>query len=189
MLLSCSHSDKNASLSQSVSNLTQKVLPVVWSSRGRIAVIDGNENWYAHFVWQQKNNDYLLRFTGPMGQTQLLVEHIAKSEQSAESNRLVMSAEEYENSNSMQALLEQYSPLQIPLHSLKYWMFGKANLNHTLEQEKDKAGNLVKLFQHGWQINFSRYESISGAMYPAKITAKKAAYKIKLFISSREIQQ
>jgi len=188
VLLSCSHTEKNIESDSRVA-LEKVRLPVVWNARGRIAVIDADENWYAHFVWQQNHDDYTLRFTGPMGQTQLLLEHIAPSRQNLGKNRLLMGKEEYENADSMSALLQTYSPIQIPLASLKYWSFGKANPELPQENKNDTLGQISQLVQQGWDISFSRYEAGAGGTYPAKITAQKEQYKIKLFIRSREIQE
>lgn len=172
-----------------VKSIPPSEIPINWNARGRIAILHPSENWHASFVWQKNSGNYSLRFTGPLGQTQLFIEHLAKSERTDERNTLVMDNEKYVNNKSMEQLLAQYSPIFIPLSSLQYWLFGQANPNIPSSFKTDNAGNLRKLQQQGWEISFKNYQEIVAQFYPSKITAQKGEHKIKVFIKSREIQE
>jgi outer membrane lipoprotein LolB len=163
-------------------------LPIQWELKGRLAIIHNEENWHARFHWIKDKNKFQLRFTGPLGETHLLLEQ--KIINNIKTNILTMGEETYTSSESIDEFLYSYTQILIPVKSLQYWIFGHYNPEHPyrikkLSSEDSFLGSIKELFQESWQIQFSKYASTDGFHYPAKIIAKDGEYKIKIFISSR----
>jgi len=189
-LASCSTVDISEQVTQPEDKKKALVdlLPESWSVRGRIAVLHPDENWHAHFVWRQKKENYQLKFSGPLGQTQLFVEHKQNPQTNEQFNTLIMGDNKYQNNQSMELLLEQFSPVNIPLTSLKYWLYGQPNPYTPFQVTKDKEEKIIQLHQLGWLIDFKKYQNSLPWVYPNKITAQKRQHKIKVFIKQREFE-
>ena len=95
-------------------------LPETWSIRGRISVVTEQDNWYAGFNWLQRKDDFRIRFTGPMGQTEL--------ELSKQNQLITLKTPSYERqSTNLEQLLSQEMGRFIPVKSLRYWVAGIAD--------------------------------------------------------------
>lgn len=162
-------------------------IPTQWNARGRIAVINEQDNWHASFVWKQDKDDYTLSFSGPMGQTQLQIEHFEAKEEAGNQNAIIIGQQRYENNTSMQQLLTQHSQVYVPIEALKHWIFGQPEPDSGAIIERDEKGNIRKLQQKGWHISFKKYQATQSLYLPSKMTAEKQTYKIKVFVRSREL--
>ncbi len=163
-------------------------LPTQWDLKGRLAIIHNEENWHARFHWIKNEKQFQLRFTGPLGETHLLLEQ--KQINNITTNILTMGEDTYRSSESIDEFLYSHTQILIPVNSLQYWMFGHYNPEHPyqikkLSSENNFLSSIKELLQESWQIQFSKYDNMDGNHYPAKIIAKDGEYKIKIFISSR----
>ncbi len=156
-------------------------IPGNWTINGRISVINGDENWYAKFVWIQKDQDFQLSFTGPLGETELQISQIAQHV-----HLKTPSGEHY--GTDLEQLLLQETGMEFPISSLRFWLQGlpASEINSRLEYADDQT--ISEIFQDGWHIQYPKkmwvvQPSKSEILLPKKIIAKKQGIKIKLIIT------
>jgi outer membrane lipoprotein LolB len=163
-------------------------LPLQWDLKGRFAIIYNDQSWHVHFHWLKNINQFHLRFTGPLGETRILLEQ--KKINDITQNILTIGKETHTSSEPIDKFLYSHTNMLIPVKSLQYWLFGHYNPQHPyqikqLSSEDEFSSSIKELFQESWQIKFSQYEKSNGFNYPTKITAKNGEYKLKVFVSSR----
>jgi len=129
---------------------------------GKISIINEHENWHARFYWLKQPQQFQLRFTGPLGETYLLLEQKVLGQ--TQHNTLKVANEVYSNQGNIEDLLTQYSKIPIPINSLQHWIFGRYNpyqpyrlKMQTLEKNIEV---IAELDQQDWKIEFSRYKQL-----------------------------
>ncbi len=156
-----------------------------WHIRGRISILSLQENWYAKFNWIQKNKNFQLSFTGPLGETELQVSQIAQD------IYLKTAAKELRGDN-LELLLKQETGWSFPVTSLRYWIQGEPNPDVNSKLTYNESQQISDIFQSGWHIQYKKrfvVEANSGSQgefaktLPKKITATRENLKIKLIIS------
>lgn len=194
LLSSCTQQiiNTNAIVLTKEQQLQLSTIPQKWDLKGRLSIIHNDENWHAHFHWIKKNSQFTLRFTGPLGETHLLLEQKLRKTKLGQikQNTLTLGGKTYTSVGSMNQLLLAHTGMGIPVKSLQYWIFARYNPAqpyqiNALSAEAEFSNNIKELLQEDWQIQFSRYKKGQSKAYPAKIIAKDGEYKIKVFIRSR----
>ena len=71
---------------------------------------------------------------------------------------------------------------EIPVDSLSWWVRGLVAPGEYGERKIDNEGDLVELLQNGWHIEYGRYSAVEGIRLPARLTARKADWKVKLVV-------
>lgn len=173
---STSEPDSSPTQQQLLDNLAES-----WTANGRISVINGQENWYAKFIWVQKKQDFQLSFTGPLGETELQISQIN------EHVRLKTPSEE-RSSHDLEQLLEQQTGWVLPIKSLRFWSQGSPDPGMSSRLKYDKRQQISDIFQAGWHIQYPKrmpFEQLSGSgiLLPKKIIATRQDIKIKLIIT------
>lgn len=151
-------------------------IPSQWTANGRISVIRGAENWYARFSWIQQKDDFKIRFTGPMGETQLQVSQIGSDV------RLKTPSVE-KTGNDLELLILQETGWIFPVSSLHYWLHGKPEPDITAKIKYNDAAQIWEILQQGWKIQYPRWMLVNQLTLPKKIIVTKADLKIKIIIS------
>ncbi len=151
-------------------------IPSQWTANGRISVIRGAENWYARFSWIQQKDDFKIRFTGPMGETQLQVSQIGSDV------RLKTPSVE-KTGNDLELLILQETGWIFPVSSLQYWLHGKPEPDITAKIKYNDAAQIWEILQQGWKIQYPRWMLVNQLTLPKKIIVTKADLKIKIIIS------
>lgn len=154
-------------------------VPQTWQIDGRISVITSEDNWYSGFNWITDKHDYQLRFTGPLGQTELEIR------QSEGKTWLKTSSNERTTENLQQLLLQETGWI-VPVGSLRYWILGFADPNKSVQYKNHKKDQLSKIEQSGWTIQYSRHQLINGQSYPKKIVITDGSVKVKIIITRWE---
>ncbi|MCU7835069.1 MAG: lipoprotein insertase outer membrane protein LolB [gamma proteobacterium symbiont of Taylorina sp.] len=150
--------------------------PQQWTTNGRISILNGKENWYAKFIWLQKNEDFELRFMGPLGETEL---QLTRKDQ-----KTYLKTPSYErSSHNLEQLLLQETGWKLPLISLRYWSYGVPNPKVSNKTLYDKQGNITDLYQDGWHIQYPKRMQIGKYLLPKKIVLTEQDIKIKIIIS------
>jgi outer membrane lipoprotein LolB len=196
VLSSCTQQIQNIKNISGLSKPQQKLAKISnnWNLSGKISIISEHENWHARFYWLKQAHQFQLRFTGPLGETYLLLEQKVLGE--TKQNTLKIANEVYFNQGNVEDLLAKYSKIPIPINSLQHWIFGQYNPHQpyhlkmlTIEKDIDV---IAELYQQDWKIQFSRYkqqlvEQQSAFFFPSKMVAKNDDYSIKVFVSSRNL--
>ncbi len=154
----------------------------VWRINGRISFVNEQENWYAKFNWMQQKEDFEIRFTGPLGETELQISQIDK-------HILLKTPSGETSSDDLEQLLFQETGWKFPVTSLRYWSQGYPDPNIAAQLKYNEQQQISDIFQAGWHIQYPKrmeVEQTSGliAVLPKKIIATEQNVKIKLIITS-----
>lgn len=156
---------------------TPAKFPDVWTIRGRISVINEQENWYAKFNWAQKKEDFQISFTGPLGETELQVSQIAQN--------IRLKTPSYErSSNDLEQLIFLETGWKFPLTSLRYWSHGMPDPDTGSQIKYNEQQQITDIYQAGWHIQYPKRMRIDQYWLPKKIIVTEQNIKIKIIISS-----
>ncbi len=156
-------------------------LPDNWTINGRISIINGEENWYAKFIWIQQGEDFQLSFTGPLGETELQVSQVAQ-------HVSVRTPSEEHHGTDLEQLLRRETDLEFPINSLRHWLQGRSNPDMSSRLKYAADHSINDIFQDGWHIQYPKKMKVEQAsktetLLPKKIIAQKQMIKIKLIIT------
>ena len=150
---------------------------VQWDVEGKLAVYTANKNNSGNLTWRQRKEYYDLLITGPLGQGHLHIEG---------SPGLVIATtpDEQTQATSIEALFAEHFDWQFPMAELRYWVRGIASPETDAELSYNDSGELASIAQAGWQVEISKYESVSGLPMPAKITITGEDIRLKLILKN-----
>ncbi len=157
----------------------------VWSAKGRISIVNEQDNWYAKFNWDQQYDDFQISFTGPLGATELQISQVKKQ-------TILETPSGKKQGNNLEQLIYQEVGWKFPVSSLKYWLQGKANPDMLADIHYNDQKQIKEIIQAGWRIEYSKrmlikYPSGKQILLPKKIVAIGKNMKIKLIITQWQI--
>ena len=143
-----------------------------WQLQGQIAFITPQSRNSASINWQQYSNDFSLNLSGPLGI------HVLSLDRSAGLSTLTLEDDRQYQSMDTQQLINQLSPLPIPVNELRYWILGDP-LTQTVSL--DKYGRVTQA-QHalGWQIHYTSYQWVNDIWLPQNMVISKDDMRIKI---------
>ncbi len=134
-----------------------------WQIRGKLSVINKGEAVTGFLTWQQNQQKFDIFLSGPFGQGS---SHLVGNEQQAS---LTLPGEETVYASSADALMEQFVGWKFPVLDVRHWVKGQASPNSTATEARNSMGLLEKLQQHGWQVQFSRYQRLADNWLPGRV--------------------
>jgi outer membrane lipoprotein LolB len=137
-----------------------------WQVRGKLSVIDKQQAVTGYLTWRQDDDNYDLFLSGPFGQGS---SHLIGNSQYAS---LSMGGEDAVLADTAEQLMQQHMGWQFPVLDLRYWVKGQASPNSSATEVRDPIGLLESLQQHGWQVQFSRYQRQGNTWLPGRIKIK-----------------
>lgn len=137
-----------------------------WILQGRIALTTPSERTQGHLYWQQHNEDYVIRLSGPIGQGQFILSQTGSKALLRDVKHNV-----YEGRKGEQLLYEQ-TGWYIPLSGLRYWLKGQFSPHLPRQTQYDQYGRLSSLTQSDWEINYLRYKTFAGNALPTELLIK-----------------
>lgn len=147
-----------------------------WNIEGRLAVSNEKDGGSGQFRWNKVDTDSRMDFHGAMGRGAWELE---AGERGAE---LVMADGTVYRAGSIDQLVRQRVGWQIPVESMSWWVRGLAVPGKLTKRILDEKGNITLLEQDGWTVAYDRYQSVEGKSLPARLTARKKDWKVKLAI-------
>lgn len=148
-----------------------------WDVSGRIAIINGNENWQASLRWQQQPETYAIDLIGPLGQGRIDIRGTPGAV-------TLRTAKQTLTATDADSLLQQATGLRLPLNGLRYWLRGLPEPEQEKKQSLDQQQRLRQLQQSGWLIDYSNYIQVDGLDMPKRITATQDDITVKLIVST-----
>ncbi|HET8807174.1 MAG TPA: lipoprotein insertase outer membrane protein LolB [Methylophaga sp.] len=149
-----------------------------WSFRGRTLIQQGKEGWNAGVSWEQKQDSFKIRLTGPFSQG--AVELTGDSQQV----EMLTSDGERFTAETPEQLLEEVLGWRLPVSALRDWVRGLPyNGEAVTLREIDDEGHLLAINQAGWQVEFLRYVPFAGLQIPDKVFIKRDDLSVRLVIS------
>ncbi len=144
-----------------------------WHAEGKIAITTANGHTSATFNWQQFQEDYRLRLFGPFGVgTAWLIK---------EGKQVWFEDQEHgkQLANSAEQLMRKHLGWHLPVAELRYWLLGSpAPRSAITASERNPQGQLIRLQQLGWHMEFSQYQQQGTLWLPGKLVASQGPVKV-----------
>ena len=149
----------------------------VFSLDGRVAVATSDQGFSGGLAWQQDGARAQIDLRGPLGGTALSI-HLDGTRMTVTDSHGTSitgdAARDY-------VLSEIGAPL--PLAELRYWLVGVPAPQLPFQETIGPDGRLAGLVQAGWQLRYSRYQTVGGLALPARIDIESAAARLRLVVS------
>lgn len=138
-----------------------------WALKARVAVRNGGEAATASLFWAQREDEYQLRATAPLGGGAYLLE-------GREGVALLRGpGQETERAGDAETLLLRRLGWRLPVSHLAYWVRGLPSpalpVSHLALDEENR---LEALEQGGWVLLCQDYVSVEGNQLPRRLTLR-----------------
>ncbi len=152
-----------------------------WALTGRLAVNDGNDGGSGHLNWQQHGQTSRMSFHGALGR--------GAWQLYADENGAVLEWADgkVHRADNVGELIEQRLGWMIPVNALVWWVRGLTAPGEWELRQLDEQGNLEKLNQLGWNIEYGKYRDAGSAFMPMKLTARRQSYTVKFAIQDWDL--
>jgi outer membrane lipoprotein LolB len=134
-----------------------------WQVRGKLSVISPNDAVTGYLTWQQDKEEFDLFLSGPFGQGSSRL--VGNSSQAT----LTLPNQDPVNAPSAEYLMAQYLGWNFPVLDLRYWVKGQPSPHTTFTEVRNTLGLLESLQQHGWKVEFSRYQRQADTWLPGRV--------------------
>ena len=151
--------------------------------KGRFGVTHKNKGITGAINWQQSTpEDYKINFTGPMNidNVKLYKNNKKVSLQSSDGELLI--------ADTPEELLELKFGWALPIEGLKYWIKGIPTPNKKAKILFNEHGQIAKIRQNGWEVNYSKFKFLPNYVLPTRINLRYHSVKVKLLIQSWNTQ-
>jgi len=154
----------------------------VWQFNGRVSLTRGEEGWHAGLHWQEQAGRFHLRVSGPLGQGGFQLNGDARGVVLVDADGQTFAAQDAD------ALLVQVTGWQLPVRGLRYWIRGLPEpAAGKAQTTRDDAGQLRRLEQSGWTINYQRYQMVDGISLPAKLQLAHKDIAVRIVIDQWQL--
>lgn len=155
-----------------------------WTIKGKLGVRSPRDNGSANLSWQQQSAaDYRIHLSGPLGAGATVISGSAAGVSLQRGDEPPLQA-----ANPAQLTLQTLG-WPLPVNEMYYWVRGLAAPGSAASNEQRNAqGQLLRLRQAGWQLNFTDYQSAGPYMLPTRIKAEttQAAGPVKVTLVIKE---
>jgi len=153
-----------------------------WALKGRLAVNDGEEGGSGHLSWQQYGQASSMNFHGAFGRG-------AWQLNADEKGAVLEWADgEVHRADTVGELIEQWLGWTIPVSALAWWVRGLTAPGDWDLRQLNAQGNLEKLSQLGWNIEYGQYRDAGRVSMPVKLTARRQSYTVKFAIQDWDLE-
>jgi outer membrane lipoprotein LolB len=149
-----------------------------WQVRGKLSVVSPDNAVTGYLTWQQNKQEFDLFLSGPFGQGSSRL--VGNSSQAT----LTLPNQEPVKAPSAEYLMARYLGWQFPVSNIRYWVKGQASPHSNFTEVRNNLGLLESLQQHGWQVEFSRYQRQVGTWLPGRV--KITGYNFKFIFAIKE---
>jgi outer membrane lipoprotein LolB len=135
----------------------------------------GNDGFSGHLDWRHMNEQDELRLSSPLGST------LASIQRDATGVALEISGVRHEASNTAD-LTERVLGWRLPLEGMQFWIQGKASPKNDAEITRDESGNITRLSQQEWEIEYRDYRLQAGFVLPYRLVMRGANMELRLAV-------
>ncbi|MGH1370579.1 MAG: lipoprotein insertase outer membrane protein LolB [Cellvibrionaceae bacterium] len=163
----------------------QKILGDIdqWQVQGKLGVRLPDNSGSVYFNWKQRPDDFAIHLSGPLGQGTTWIRGNDRQVSLERPNQTTILAK------TPEALMQKGLGWWLPISQLYYWVRGiPAPQTHPSAQQHHDDGSLKFLEQDGWQLEYSRYKSVSGWSLPSKVIARQQDIKLTFIIKNWKLQ-
>ena len=153
-----------------------------WQLNGRVSLTRGEEGWHAGLYWQEQADTFYLRVSGPLGQGGFQLNGDARGIVLVDADGQSFVARDVD------ALLVQVTGWQLPVKGLRYWIRGlPAPAAGKAKATRDEVGQLLRLEQSGWTVNYQRYQLGGDVLLPVKLQLLHADIAVRIVVDQWEL--
>jgi len=153
-----------------------------WQFNGRVSLTRGEEGWHAGLHWQEQAGSFFLRVSGPLGQGGFQLNGDARGVVLVDADGQTYAAQDADT------LLVQVTGWQLPVSGLRHWIRGLPEpAAGQAQATRDEAGQLRRLEQSGWTINYQRYQVVDGISLPAKLRLAREDIAVRIVIDQWQL--
>ncbi|GIC78595.1 lipoprotein insertase outer membrane protein LolB [Moritella sp. F3] len=143
-----------------------------WQLQGQIAFITPDDRNSATLNWQQLAQDFNINLTGPFGI------HVLTIKRSDNISTLILDDDRQYQGRNTQTLINQLSPIPIPVDELRAWIIGDPL---TDDVQLDNYGRVTQANHPlGWHISYTSYQLVDTIWLPKNIVIKQDDMRIKI---------
>ncbi|MCW9023504.1 MAG: lipoprotein insertase outer membrane protein LolB [Gammaproteobacteria bacterium] len=138
-----------------------------WRLSGRLSITTDIEAWHLDVNWQQQDDQYDIRLSGPLGAGQVRLSGSQAGVYLHDDDKVYFSQE-------ADSLLREHTGVSMPVTSLMYWVRGLPNphMPDVNVSQLDEYGRLANLKQDGWVVEMKRYVKVNNLQLPNKLFIK-----------------
>ena len=153
-----------------------------WQFNGRVSLTRGDEGWHAGLHWQEQAGSFYLRVSGPLGQGGFQLNGDARGVVLVDADGQTFAAQDADT------LLVQVTGWELPVSGLRHWIRGLPEpAAGEAQANRDEAGQLRRLEQSGWTINYERYQVVDGVSLPAKLRLVREDVAVRIVIDQWQL--
>lgn len=147
-----------------------------WSVTGRIGVTLDERGFTGALSWRQDGERLDMRFHGPLGAGAFRL--------GGTPDELVLETSD----GQQQVLIDPEATLRaqlgwsVPVDAMRYWLLGLPYPAWPATEEFDEAGNLVRLDQKDWRVEYDRYDTVDTWLMPRRVRVAGADVTVRLAI-------
>lgn len=152
-----------------------------WNLSGKLAISNDKDGGSGKLQWRENPGYTRMDFHGTLGRGAW------RLEADRSGARLELADGSAYEDQTVDQLVQKQVGWEIPVESLSWWVRGMAAPGGAEERWFDERGNLVRLNQDGWSIEFGKYRSFGEFEMPIRLTAMQAEWKVKLVVRRWEL--
>lgn len=147
-----------------------------WDIVGKLGIRTPQQSNSARFNWLQQEQQFDIRVSNLLGQ------NLATLVGSPDQVQLDITGEDRHITSNPTIFLEQHLGWSLPVNMLSYWIKGIPAPAAQASYQLNEQGLLENLHQAGWQVNFSRYQTLDSHTLPVKIRLQQNSVVLTLII-------
>jgi outer membrane lipoprotein LolB len=149
-----------------------------WGLVGRLSLDDGEDGGSGKLRWDAWPAGSDLEFHGAMGRG-------AWQLQARENSATLRTSDgRAQTAPGVDGLMQAELGWSVPVDALAWWVRGLRAPGVPAAAEFDSDGQLLRLQQAGWIVEFGRYRSVDGIALPVRLEAQQGSYRVKLAIGN-----
>lgn len=149
-----------------------------WTLEGRVGARTGDEGANFSVYWQQHQDFYNIRISGPLGQGGATVN-------GGPGHAELRTSDGTWTAESLDDLLAQTTALDLPLDLMQYWVRGIPSPRSPADIKLNDVPLLELLEQEGWAVSYDQYHSDSGL--PRRLNISRGEHSARIVIQTWDL--
>lgn len=149
-----------------------------WTMMGRVAIQAGSEGWQAGLRWVQREDQYALRISAPMGQGTVQLDGGPMGVVMRTAEDEVLTAADPES------LMVETLGWAVPVQGLQFWVRGIPEPGQPVEDlSLDASGRLLGMRQAGWEVSVEGYMRAEGMDLPQRVFLRNERFQVRVAVN------
>ena len=150
----------------------------VFTLDGRVAVATADQGFSGGLAWRQDGAQAQINLRGPLGATALSIRLDGTQITVTDSNGTSITGD------AARDYMASQIGAPLPVSELRYWLVGVPAPMLPFRETIGADGRLAALEQAGWQLRYSRYQTVGGLALPVRIEVESASTRLRLVVSN-----